>query len=76
MKKLLAFGGAVVVELGRPGTTGVIVVVGGLNIFATENGAVLLKVVVVVGCGNRFVPVFGCGPNWNCVDAFAFAVVA
>jgi hypothetical protein len=36
----------------------------------------LLKVVVVVGCGNRFVPVFGCGPNWNCVDAFAFAVVA
>ncbi len=75
MKKLLAFGGAVVVELAKSGTTGVIVVVGGLNVFVIENGAVLLKG-VVVGCGNRFVPVFGCGPNWNCVDAFAFAVVA
>jgi hypothetical protein len=39
-----------------------------------ENGTVLLKGVVVVGCGNTFVLAFGWGPNLNCTDVFAFAV--
>jgi hypothetical protein len=35
------------------------VAVGVLNGFVMENGTVLLKGVVVVGCGNTFVLAFG-----------------